>query len=54
MWILLHSILHSQRRYLIGLRAPFLGANDHFSVRGLNQIRADVARNMERIVEAWA
>lgn len=30
-----------------------LAANDGFSVRELNQIRAEVARNMERILEAW-
>ena len=53
MWTLLHSILHSQRCYVIGLGPLFLGANDGFSVRELNQIRAEVARNMERILQAW-
>ena len=30
-----------------------LAANDGFSVRELNQIRAEVARNMGKIIEAW-
>jgi hypothetical protein len=30
-----------------------LARNDGFSARELNQIRAEVARNLERILEAW-
>ena len=30
-----------------------LGGNDGFSARGLNQIRNEVARHMEKILEAW-
>ena len=35
------------------LRPLVLGNNDGFSARELNQIRAEVARNMMRILEAW-
>jgi hypothetical protein len=30
-----------------------LARNDGFSARELNQIRAEVVRNVERILEAW-
>ena len=30
-----------------------LARNDGFSARKLNQIRAEVARNVEKILEAW-
>jgi hypothetical protein len=35
------------------LRPLFLSANDGFSARELSRIRAEVARNMERILHAW-
>jgi hypothetical protein len=35
------------------LRPVALSRNDGFSARELNPIRAEVARNVERILEAW-
>ena len=35
------------------LRPLSLSANDGFSARELNQIRVEVARNIERILHAW-
>ena len=35
------------------LRPVALSRNDGFSARELNQIRAEVVRNVERILEAW-
>ena len=35
------------------LRPVALSRNEGFSARELNQIRAEVVRNIERILEAW-
>jgi hypothetical protein len=35
------------------LRPVALSRNDGFSARELTQIRAEVARNIEQILEAW-
>jgi hypothetical protein len=48
--------IHTQRDRSVckyWLKPLTLAANDGFSVRELNQIRAEVARNMARILEAW-
>jgi hypothetical protein len=48
--------VHVQRERMIckyWLTPLALGGNDGFSARELNQIRAEVARNMKEILEAW-
>jgi hypothetical protein len=48
--------VHAQREDRIckyWLSPLALAANEGFSVRELNQIRTEVARNMRKILEAW-
>ena len=41
------------RRCKYWLRPIELADNDGFTARELNQVRAEVRRSLERIVEAW-
>ena len=43
----------SASRPLIGGSPVTMARNDGFSARELNQIRAEVVRNIEKILEAW-
>jgi hypothetical protein len=48
--------IHVQRERMVckyWLRPLALASNDGFSARELNSIRIEVARNIQRILEAW-